>query len=114
MFEHRAEPLLNSLSFAWRMGRVFLITVLIVAVSISGGTLGYHYLVDLSWGDAFHSACLILGDHPPTHHSESEWGKIFEGIYILYARLAFFSLVTLLLLPLLHRILHKLHLEEKE
>lgn len=112
MFEHRAEPLLNHVGFVWRLTRAFLLTLGIVAISVIGGTLGYRFFLDLPWADAFHHACLVLGEHSPESQPQTAWGKAFVGLFVMYSRLVFFSIVTILALPLLHRILHKLHLDE--
>jgi hypothetical protein len=111
MFEHRSEPLLSRLAFIRRLARALLATILIVAFSVLGGTLGYQVFVGLSWSDAFHHACLVLGEHTPVRQPQATSGKIFAGVYILYARLVFFSVVAIITLPLLHRVLHELHLD---
>ena len=111
MFEQRSQPLVSRLAFAWRLIRAYLVTVLIVVVSVLGGTLGYWYFEGHAWSDSFHHACLVLGEHSPERPPETTSGKLFVGMYILYARLVFFTVVAILVLPLLHRILHKLHLE---
>ena len=111
MFEHRSQPLLGRPAFFWRLVRAFLATILIVGLSVLGGTLGYRTCVGLSWDDSFHHACAVLGEHLPEQYPETTAGKVFSGIYIMYARLVFLSVVAILILPLLHRILHKLHLD---
>ena len=111
MFEHRSDPLLNRLRFVMRLGRALLLTVFIFVLSVLGGTLGYRMCVGHSWSDSFHHACLVLGEHLPKEYPQTPAGKVFSGIYIMYARLVFVSVVAILILPLFHRILHKLHLD---
>jgi len=111
MFEHRKQPLLNNLAFIWRLFRAFLITVLIVGLSILAGTLGFHWFVDLSWSDSFHRTCLVLGEHTLHKTPEATSGKIFVGLYVMYSRLVFFAIIVILVMPLLHRVFHKLHLD---
>jgi hypothetical protein len=111
MFEHHTEPFLSRLQFTWRISRSLLVTVLLAAFSMLVGTLGYHFLVGIDWDDSFHLACLVLGDHDVEIRPESTAGKIFAGVYVMYARLVFFSVAVILAAPILHRILHKLHLD---
>lgn len=114
MMEHRSEPLLSRRQFARRLARVFAITLGIVAVSAGAGTFGYRFFFDLPWSEAFHRACLVLGEQHHGQVPESTGGRIFDSLYVMYARLVFFSILALLTLPLLHRLLHRLHLDPPE
>jgi hypothetical protein len=40
-------------------------------------------------------------------------GKIFAGLYALYAGLAFIVTAALPFMPILHRLLHRFHWDEK-
>ena len=111
MFEHRSEPLLSRRRFLGRLARVFLLMASVVALSAFVGTLGYRAIAGFEWSDAFHHACLVLGEHPHEKQLKTTPGKVFAGLYVMYARLVFFSVVAILILPVLHRILHKLHLD---
>jgi hypothetical protein len=42
----------------------------------------------------------------------SEAGKLFAGLYALYAGLVFIVTIALVFTPILHRILHRLHWDE--
>ena len=112
MFEHRKEPLLRRRQFLGRMARVFLTTLALVGVSLLGGTIGSAYFYQMSWSEAFHRACLVLGQHDVNHVADSAGARVFAGVFVLYARLLFVSLIAILLAPALHRMLHTLHLEE--
>ena len=114
MFENYTEPLLSRLQFAWRISKALSVTVLLAAISVCIGTLGYHLLAGCEWSDAFHLACLILGSHDISLRPESTAGGVFAGLYVMYARLVFVSILAILAAPLLHRILHSLHLDPAE
>ena len=113
MFERHTEPFLTRLQFVWRISKHLLITVLLAALSMLIGTLGYHFFIGIDWSDSFHVACLVLGDHDIDVRPESTAGKVFAGVYVMYARLVFFSVVAIMAAPILHRILHKLHLDAR-
>ena len=113
MFEHRGEPLIDKLAFLWRLMRAFLFTVVIVVFSMLIGTFGFKWLADApTWGEVFHDACLILGERPLPNKPEPEAGKFFVGLFVMYSRLVFFAVVMILVMPLLHRLFHKLHLDD--
>jgi len=111
MFENYHEPLLSRKRFVSRLGRTFLLVMSIIFLSMICGTLGFRIFAGDSWDSSFHHACLVLGDQQPEHYPDTAAGKIFSGVYVMYARLVFLSAVALLFLPVLHRILHKLHLD---
>ena len=111
MFEHVTEPLLSRLQFAWRICKALSLTILVAGLSLLTGTLGYHFLVGSDWSDSFHCACLVLGNHDVAVHPESTVGKVFVGLYVMYGGLLFVSMVAILASPVLHRIIHSLHLD---
>ena len=51
MYEHRSEPLLPLRHFWWRFGRHLAASLLVVAVALGIGTVGYHRS-GFAWIDA--------------------------------------------------------------
>ena len=111
MFEHVTEPLLSRLQFAWRICKALSLSILVAGLSLLGGTLGYHFLVGSDWSDSFHCACLVLGNPDVAVHPETTVAKVFVGLYVMYGGLLFVSMVAILASPVLHRIIHSLHLD---
>jgi hypothetical protein len=72
---------------------------------------GYHFLEQLPWIDALLNASMILGGMGPVDPIKTEAGKIFASCYALYSGLAIISVAGLLLAPVVHRFLHKFHLD---
>lgn len=96
----------------WRVLRAFFATALIVLLSVLVGTIGFRFLVEKpTWSESFHNACLLLGEHSLEEQPTKAPGRIFVGLYIMYVRLVFFTVVTILVLPILHRTFHKLHFD---
>ena len=87
-------------------------TFLIIVFSVCIGTIGYHYLADCQWIDAFHNACMILSGMGPVINIEQNAGKLFSSFYALFSGLVFVTNLGVLLTPLIHRIMHHLHMEE--
>ena len=112
MFEHRSQPLLSRKRFRRRLLIAFLWTLAIVAFSITGGTILFLWAGAKSGTEAMYHAILILGEHSLPDHPETPGGRLAVGVYLLYARLVFFALIAFLTAPILHRILHRLHLEK--
>jgi hypothetical protein len=100
--------------FALRMARFFLYAVLLILLSLSIGVIGYHQYAGLSWIDSLLNASMILTGMGPVSPMESNAAKLFSSIYALFSGIAFLSTVAIFLSPLAHRMLHKLHIDEKE
>ncbi len=114
MFEHRRDPLLSKSEFIGRIGRAFALTGGIVLISVGGGVAGFVLLAGQPWHEAFHTTCMLLAGRETASPGEGWGAQVFGGIFALYAHLVFFSMVAILSAPILHRILHKLHLDEDD
>jgi hypothetical protein len=81
------------------------------------GTVGYHFSTDhpMCWLDAFHNASMILsgmGPIIPQNLSFTDGGKIFSSLYALFSGIIFITSIGYMLAPGIHRIFHRLHLEQ--
>ena len=112
MYEHPSEPLLPRRAFLLRMLRHVGLSVLGIGGSWAVGAAGYHYLGGLLWIDAQLNAAMLLGGMGPVDHVEPAAGKLFASFYALYAGLVFLIAAGLIFVPVFHRLLHRLNLEE--
>jgi hypothetical protein len=110
-FEHRSQPVLRTRLFLRRLAHAALIGVGLIAVSLLAGMTGYHRLEHMSWLDSFLDAAMLLGGMGPIHTPTTTGGKLFAGLYALYCGLAVIAVAGVMLAPVAHRILHKLHVE---
>ena len=81
-------------------------------MSLAVGTVGLHALAGQHWTDAFLNAAVLLGGMGPVGTFESDRGKLFAAVFALYAGLVFLISAAVFLAPMLHRLLHSLHMEE--
>jgi len=114
MYEHRSHPLLSNPHFLRRLGMHVLWASVVVVISLVIGTLGYHGFGGQSWEDAFLNAAMLLGGMGQIGELTTRAGKLFAALFALYAGLVLIAVTTLLLAPVLHRILHTVHLEESD
>jgi hypothetical protein len=114
MFENKTEPLISRGRFYGRMSRAIGVTLLIVAGSLAMGAAGYHYLARLPWIDAVLNAAMILTGMGPVDILKTRAAKLFATFYALYSGVAFLSMCAVLLAPLIHRAMHKFHLDVEE
>ena len=110
--EHRSEPLLPWSKFVRRMTRSGSVGATIVLVALIIGVVGYHALGRLGWLDALVNASMILGGMGPVDPITTVAGKLFESAYALFSGVAFLTSVGIFLAPALHRLIHRLHLEQ--
>ena len=113
MLEHRTDPLLPTHRFFWRVLGFLGLSGVVVGIALGFGVLGYHYLGGLPWIDALVNASMILGGMGPVDPITNHAGKLFASAYALFSGLLFIGAASLVLTPFVHRIMHKLHMEDE-
>jgi hypothetical protein len=111
VFEHRSDPLLPRREFFGRLMRCAVAGAGIVAASLFIGMFGYHALEGFSWLDAFVNASMLLGGMGPVDPVHTTGGKLFAGFYALYCGFAVLAIAGIIFAPIVHRFLHRFHLE---
>ncbi len=116
MYEQRMRPPLTPARFRRRVVLHVSVVLTLIALSLAVGMLGYHFLAtpEMPWIDAFLNAAMLLGGMGPVDPSLSnDRVKLFAGCFAMYAGLAFIAAGGLLLAPFVHRLMHKLHWQDK-
>jgi hypothetical protein len=113
-FEHRTEPLLAMQAFVWRVIVSFVFGMGVILLSLAVGMAGYHFFEQLSWIDSFTNAAMLLSGMGPLEQPQTNAGKIFAGMYALYSGLAVILIAGITFAPIVHRFLHKFHLENED
>jgi hypothetical protein len=85
-----------------------------VAASLGLGMAGYHHFEKMPWLDAFLNASMLLAGMGPVSALQTEAGKLFAGFYALFSGLALVAAVGIIFAPVIHRFLHKFHLEDND
>ena len=112
MYENKTQPLASRLTFYQRILKNILLAILIMGVCLVIGVLGYHYTDNVPWIDSVHNASMILSGMGPVVTITSNTGKIFSSCYALFSGVVFITNVGIILSPALHRLWHKLHVED--
>ena len=113
MYEPKSHRPLARPVFVRRLLLHTLIALSLIAFSIVVGMAGYHEFDRLPWLDAFLNASMLLGGMGPVNAPVTDAGKLFAGIFALYAGLVFIVTAALLFTPLLHRLMHRFHWDDK-
>ena len=107
-----ASGLLPKKEFVRRLSRSLAAGATLIVLSLSIGMAGYHWIGGLAWVDAFLDAAMILAGMGPISPLHTNAAKLFAGGYALYCGIALISTAGIILAPLIHRYLHKFHLED--
>lgn len=113
MFEKCQQPLASLNKFVLRLLRGIVFGLILIAIALFIGMLGYHVFEKMSWVDAFVNAAMILSGMGPLTPLVTTAGKIFAGCYALFSGLAFILIVALIFSPIIHRFFHKFHLDKQ-
>ncbi len=110
MLEHRRKRLLTHVIRRFILH--FAVTLFLALASVAIGMWGYEHYEHLAWRDAFVNTAMLLGGMGPVDKPVTDAGKVFEGIYALYAGLLFLIVAGVMFAPLIHWVLHRFHFEE--
>ncbi|HTA64107.1 MAG TPA: hypothetical protein VK753_01265 [Xanthomonadaceae bacterium] len=113
MYESRQHPPLPIGLFLRRMLIHVLASAALIVGSLAIGMAGYAYYEHLPWRDGFLNAAMLLGGMGPVDAPHTDGGKLFAGLYALYAGLVFIIAAGVIVAPLVHRLLHKFHWDPK-
>ena len=114
MQNHNIKKLPHRKHFLTKLGKNLLIAISFLTLSLALGVCGYHYFMHLGFADSLINASMILSGMGPVDHADSDAAKIFASVYAIYSGIAFISSMAFLFIPVLHRFLHKFHLDIQE
>jgi hypothetical protein len=113
MYEKKKQRPIPRAKFVRRLLAHFLVASALLVLSLAIGMCGYMYFEHLPWRNAFLNAAMLLGGMGPVDPVQTDGGKLFAGFYALYAGLVFIITAALVFTPILHRVLHKFHWDDK-
>ena len=115
-FERKHEPVLPVAHFVRRLARNILFGMVVVALALAIGVVGYHITGGLSWLDSLYNASMILSGMGPVDNRAviPDAEKWFASVYAIFSGVAFLVIVGVMFAPLFHRFLHHFHLVEEE
>ena len=113
-FERRSDKLASPEVFRRRLVKSGLFGFYMVVASLFVGMAGYGYFEGLGFVDAFENASMILSGMGPVIDPKTSGGKIFAGFYALYSGFAVLVIAAIMFAPLIHRVMHRFHIEERQ
>ena len=142
-FEHRGQKLVPANVFIRRLIIIALVDIALIMGWVFLGTLGYMTTASMKPVDAFLNASMIAGGMGPVEDMSFEQeleirekfekadnvtekekadrlkkfsrpAKIFAGIYSILSGMLILAIFGILAAPVMHRVLHRFHLEPVE
>ncbi|MFT0532587.1 two pore domain potassium channel family protein [Castellaniella hirudinis] len=112
MYESKHEELLPRHRFAKRVLVHMLYAIGVILVIMALGVLGNMWFESISLHDAVFNVALIIAGIGSTSLPQTIAGKLFFSVYGIFVGLVFMATLGIVLAPVAHRLLHKLHLDE--
>jgi len=113
-YERHNQPLLPKMQFLFRLLRHFGFCTGLILGSLAIGVLGYHFTENMPWLDSVLNASMILGGMGPVNTLATAAGKVFASLYALFSGVIFLVAAGVFIAPVVHRWLHKMHLDQDE
>ena len=112
MYESKKHPPIPRSLFIRRVLLHAAAALALMLVSLMLGMAGYQYFEQLPWRDAFLNAAMLMGGMGPVDAPRTDGGKLFAGLYALYAGLILLVAAVLVVTPVVHRVMHRFHWEK--
>lgn len=111
MYEKISDGLVSTERFLWRMLKHTLYVLVILALSITIGAIGFVIFEGHGIENAIINSAHILSGFGLMEAPGSFSGHLFAAGFGLYSNLFFLAAFSIIFAPVVHRILHKLHLD---
>ena len=114
MLESKHHKLASKPAFIKRMLASLAVGGAILTAGLLIGVLGYHFIAGLGWIDAVLNSAMILTGMGPVDHLQDDAAKLFASVYALFSGLVFLTVFAVVLSPLMHRMLHRFHIDDND
>ena len=114
VYERRADELATRAVYFKRLIGSLAVALAVILVALLVGIGGYHYIAGFNWIESLLEASMILGGMGPVNQLPNDNAKIFASIYALFSGLVVLALMGIMLAPVVHRVLHQFHVDEKD
>src|SRR5207249_1025196 len=114
IYERRNDELAPVPVFIRRVIGSLGIALCLIALALSIGIAGYHFIAGFNWIDSLLEASMILGGMGPIKELPNDTAKIFAALYALFSGLIFIALMGIILSPVAHRVMHKFHVDDED
>jgi hypothetical protein len=107
--ERKSQEVLSWREFGWRMAAFLGAALALIGGALAIGVVGYHVIAGFGWIDSLLNASMILSAMGPVDHVDSDAAKIFASIYALFSGIVFITSISIVTVPVFHRVMHRFH-----
>lgn len=112
MYERKNAPLVSTKVFGRRMALHVLAALALLAFTLLAGVAGHVYFDDMTLGTALFASTSLIGGLGFSVVPETGSGQLFASVYGILSSYVYIATSSIILAPILHRMLHKFHLDE--
>lgn len=94
------------------MARHLGLAMLVIVIALGAGTAGHMWFEPARWHDAMLNVSLMLAGLGPFLLPVTVAGKLFFAVYNVIVGLVFVALLGVIMAPIMHRVIHKFHLDD--
>lgn len=100
--------------FFTQFGANILVAFVLLAVSLTAGTLGYRHFARMEWIDAFANAAMMVTSMGPLDPLNDNAARLFGAIFALYSGLVLAATTGLIIAPIVHSFVGRMHVRGEE
>lgn len=113
MYENKKEPLITRRHFRRRLLMHVLLALALVGAMLLVDTLGHMHFDGMVLSQALLASITLSSGLGLSVLPSSTAGQVFVSLYGLFAGYLYIATCTIIIMPVLHRMFHKFHLDEE-
>lgn len=110
-FERPSQPIASWRRFVRRVAVYMIAAAGLDASALVIGMIGFRFLEPVGWLGAALNAAMILTGNGPAFKPHGPGAELFQLCYALFGVIVFVAVISVVLAPVVHRILHAYRLE---
>ncbi len=114
MYERKSKPLIDRNAFKKRILLHVLAAFILVVLTLALGVAGHVYFDNMEPIAAFVASITLASGLGLSILPESTSGQLFTSLYGIFSGYVYIATSTIVLAPIIHRIMHKFHLDEQQ
>lgn len=113
MYENKNEPLLTKSAFRIRVFYHVLAAFALLLVTLALGIAGHMYFDGMALTSALVASITLMSGLGLSILPESVAGQLFASVYGILSSYLYIATSSIVIAPILHRLLHKFHLQDE-
>jgi hypothetical protein len=113
MYENKNKPLLSKKEFRLRMYYHLLASFSLVILTLGFGVAGHIYFDNMKLTSAVVASITLTSGLGLSILPETTSGQLFVSLYAIFSGYVYIITSSIIIAPILHRFLHKFHLDEQ-